>query len=123
MTSRQKRFIAEMAACGNISEAARRAGYSEKTARKRGYVLMKNPEIKAGVEKALKEAEKASIANLEEVQEFLTKVLRGQIPGAKTRDRVAAANILQRRYPVELDSGNSEIVIVDDLSDETITVK
>lgn len=112
-----------MAACGNISEAARRAGYSEKTARKQGYALMKKPEIKAGVEKALREHEKDSIANLEEVQEFLTKVLRGQVPGAKTRDRVAAANILQRRYPVEY-SDKEEAVIVDDIGEgETITVK
>lgn len=32
LTPRQKRFVDEFVLCGNASEAARRAGYSEKTA-------------------------------------------------------------------------------------------
>lgn len=122
LTARRKRFIEEMALCGNASEAARRAGYSAKTAHKKGYKLMQDPEIREGVEKALEAHKKASIADLQEVQEFLTAVLRGKVPGSKTRDRVAAANILQRRYPVE-NNDNDTVVIIDEIVGEKITIK
>lgn len=123
LTARRKRFIEEMAACGNATEAARRAGYSKKTASVKGCALMKIPEIREAVEKALEEQRKNSIADLQEVQEFLTAVLRGEVPGSKTRDRVAAANILQRRYPIENSDNDDTIIIVDEIIGETITIK
>ena len=123
LTARRTRFIKEYAMCGNAAEAARRAGYSDKTAEKKGYRLLQIPEIKEGVEKTLEALKKDSIADLQEVQEFLTAVLRGKVPGSKTRDRVAAANILQRRYPVESTSDNNEVIIIDDICGENITLK
>ena len=84
---------------------------------------MKIPEIREAVEKALEEQRKNSIADLQEVQEFLTAVLRGEVPGSKTRDRVAAANILQRRYPIENSDNDDTIIIVDEIIGETITIK
>ncbi|BAL84243.1 putative phage terminase [Selenomonas ruminantium subsp. lactilytica TAM6421] len=120
LTARRARFVQEMAACGNATEAARRAGYSEKTANKKGYQLMKIPEVREAVDKALEEQRKDSIADLQEVQEFLTAVLRGKIPGSKTRDRVAAANILQRRFPIEDTSSNDTVIIIDDWNGGTI---
>ncbi|WP_303841608.1 terminase small subunit [Selenomonas ruminantium] len=123
LTARRARFVQEMAACGNATEAARRAGYSKKTASVKGCALMKIPEIREAVEKALEEQRKNSIADLQEVQEFLTAVLRGEVPGSKTRDRVAAANILQRRYPIENSDNDDTIIIVDEIIGETITIK
>ena len=123
LTARRARFVQEMAACGNATEAARRAGYSKKTASVKGCALMKIPEIREAVEKALEEQRKNSIADLQEVQEFLTAVLRGEVPGSKTRDRVAAANILQRRYPIENSDNYDTIIIVDEIIGETITIK
>ena len=123
LTARRARFVQEMAACGNATEAARRAGYSKKTASVKGCALMKIPEIREAVEKALEEQRKNSIADLQEVQEFLTAVLRGEVPGSKTRDRVAAANILQRRYPIENSDNDDTIIIVDEIVGETITIK
>jgi phage terminase small subunit len=122
LTARRARFVQEMAACGNATEAARRAGYSEKTANKKGYQLLKVPEIRSAVDKALEEQRKDSIADLQEVQEFLTAVLRGKIPGSKTRDRVAAANILQRRFPIEDTSNDNTVIIIDSIVGETIEV-
>ena len=123
LTARRARFVQEMAACGNATEAARRAGYSKKTARQKGSALMKIPEIREAVEKALAEQRKNSIADLQEVQEFLTAVLRGKVPGAKTRDRVAAANILQRRFPIDTSDKDDTVIIVDDFIGETMTIK
>ena len=123
LTARRTRFIQEYAMCGNAAEAARRAGYSDKTAEKKGYRLLQIPEIKEGVEKTLEALKKDSIADLQEVQEFLTAVLRGKVPGAKTRDRVAAANILQRRFPIDTSDKDDTVIIVDEIIGETMTIK
>ena len=109
--------------CGNAAEAARRAGYSDKTAEKKGYRLLQIPEIKEGVEKTIEALKKDSIADLQEVQEFLTAVLRGKVPGSKTRDRVAAANILQRRFPIDTSDKDDTVIIVDDFTGGTMTIK
>ncbi len=123
LTARRQRFIQEYALCGNACEAARRAGYSPKTAHKKGYMLLRIPAIRDGIDKALQDLRKSSVADLQEVQEFLTDVLRGKVPGAKTRDRVAAANILQRRYPVEPAGDNNEVAIIDDICGGDMTIK
>lgn len=49
LTLRQRRFIDEYSLCGNVSEAARRAGYSEKTAAQTGYENLRKPQIAAAV--------------------------------------------------------------------------
>ncbi|MBR3388684.1 MAG: terminase small subunit, partial [Bacteroidales bacterium] len=40
LTARQKRFVEEYLLCGNSAEAARRAGYSVKTANRLGSRLL-----------------------------------------------------------------------------------
>lgn len=45
LTHRRRAFIDEYLECWNASEAARRAGYSLKTAGSAGHELLKNPEI------------------------------------------------------------------------------
>lgn len=52
ITQRQKRFVEEYLMDLNAVQAAVRAGYSEKTARKNGYLLLKKP----GVAEAVREA-------------------------------------------------------------------
>lgn len=46
---RQQKFIDAYILCGNVSESARRAGYSEKTAAEIGYELLRKPQIAAAV--------------------------------------------------------------------------
>ena len=50
MTARQQVFIAEYLKCWNASEAARRAGYSEKTATAIGAENLTKPDIAAEIE-------------------------------------------------------------------------
>ena len=46
---RQQKFVDAYVLCGNVSESARRAGYSEKTAAEIGYELLRKPQIAAAV--------------------------------------------------------------------------
>lgn len=50
LTEIQKRFIQEYKISGNASQAARKAGYSPKSAHVSGSKLLKNPDIKAIIE-------------------------------------------------------------------------
>lgn len=52
MTPKQLRFVAEYRACGNASEAARRAGYAATGAGPIGSALMRHPEVLAALREA-----------------------------------------------------------------------
>lgn len=69
MNRKQKVFVAEYLKCWNASEAARRAGYSEKTAYAIGSELLRKPEIKAAVDATLQQiqmsTEEAIVRNTE----------------------------------------------------------
>jgi phage terminase small subunit len=49
LSNKQKVFCAEYVKCWSAAEAARRAGYSEKTAREIGYENLTKPHIKAEI--------------------------------------------------------------------------
>ena len=71
ITVRQQRFIAEFAACGNAAEAARRAGYSKRSARQTGSLLLTKHDIFA----ALQELSKQNAAALDERRDSLVRDL------------------------------------------------
>ena len=52
MNPRQRRFVAEYLVDLNATRAAKRAGYSAKSARSLGYRLLQNPAVAAAVAKA-----------------------------------------------------------------------
>lgn len=52
LTTRQQKFIEEYLLSGNASDAARKAGYSEKTAYSIGEENLRKPEIAAAIKKA-----------------------------------------------------------------------
>lgn len=52
LTLKQQAFVAEYLKCGNATEAARRAGYSEKTAAKIGVENLQKPVIKGAINAA-----------------------------------------------------------------------
>ena len=61
LTEKQKRFIDYYIETGNASEAARRAGYSEKTAGWIGQENLQKPTIKAAIDARLKELRSKSV--------------------------------------------------------------
>jgi phage terminase small subunit len=80
VTEKQKRFCEEYLIDLNATQAALRAGYSEKTAYSIGNENLHKPEIQEYIQKRLKEKEDALIAKQDEVLKTLTAVMRREKP-------------------------------------------
>lgn len=119
MTAKQKRFCDEYLIDLNATQAAIRAGYSEKTARVIGAENLSKPALESYIDQRMAEKESALIANQDEVLKYLTSVMRGEtqsevivIEGtgegyseARTmqkapdeKERLRAAELLGKRY-------------------------
>ncbi len=95
MNERQKKFVDYYIQTGNASEAARRAGYSKKTAYSIGEENLRKPEIRKAIERRLKSMESKRVAETQEVLEHLTSVLRGEV-----QEEVVTASGKQFTIPV-----------------------
>ena len=114
LTARQKKFADWYIELGNAEQAAVKAGYSKKYARGNAHKLVAKGCIKAYIEERLAEKEKERIASQDEVLEFLTEVLRGNVTEKvpvvllkdfkivdkepSVKDRLKAAELLGKRY-------------------------
>jgi phage terminase small subunit len=76
LTAKQKRFCDEYLIDLNATQAAIRAGYSEKTARQIGQENLTKPDIREYIDKRMAEKEKELIANQDEVMQYLSSVMR-----------------------------------------------
>lgn len=76
---RQDMFCLEYAKCGNATESAKKAGYAEKTAYSQGQRLLKNVEVKNRLQELASLAEDAKIADIKEMQQRLTNIIRQEI--------------------------------------------
>lgn len=76
LTPKQKRFCDEYLIDLNGTQAAIRAGYSEKTAKVIAAENLTKPDIKEYIEKRMKSKEKELIATQDEVLEYLSRVMR-----------------------------------------------
>lgn len=94
MNDRQKAFCEHFAACGNAAEAARRAGYSDRTARSIGQRLLTYVDIISYVEELRDTDTAARIATADEVREFWTSVFLDE--NAKMADRLRASELLAK---------------------------
>ena len=142
MTERQKRFCDYYIQTGNGTEAAIKAGYSEKTAKQIANENLTKPYLKNYIDEQLQKLEDARIADTTEVLKYLTSVMRGEsiaeivvVEGygdgcseAKRmskapdeREKLKAAELLGKRYGLFTDKVNVEskakVVIVDDLDE------
>lgn len=119
MTAKQMRFCDEYLIDLNATQAAIRAGYSEKNARNIASENLAKPNIKEYIDKRMAEKESKLIADQDEVLKYLTSVLRGEtqsevvvvegvgmgISEARTmqkapdeKERLRAAELLGKRY-------------------------
>ena len=119
LTAKQRRFCDEYLIDLNATQAAIRAGYSEKNARNIASENLAKPNIKAYIDERMAEKESQLIATQDEVLKYLTSVLRGEsqsteivVEGtgdgcseARTlkkepseKDRLRAAELLGKRY-------------------------
>ena len=152
LTEKQRRFVDYYIETGNASEAARRAGYSEKTAGWIGQENLQKPTIKAAIDDRLRELEDKRIAKADEVMQFLTSTLRGEVKEERVvvegtgdgrsdariirvqvsaRDRLEAAKSLLKRYPMQLDAKEqklrlqkleAEIRAAEQVDDDAVTI-
>ena len=76
----------------NATQAAIRAGYSEKTAYSIGQELLKKPEI----QNALKERKNELIATSEQIKNFWTSIMNDETEDIKNRLR--ASELLAKAY-------------------------
>jgi len=121
LTERQRRFADLYLKLGNASEAAEQAGY------KRSYAqgAKRQPAVRAYMQERLKAAQEKNIASADEVLEFLTEVMRGEIDGERpeknSSPRMKAAELLGKRLGVFRDIGSilkqEAPVVVDDIPD------
>lgn len=130
LTEKQRRFVDYYVETGNASEAARRAGYAEKAAYRTGSENLRKPQVKAAIDARLRELEDKRIAKADEVMQFLTSTLRGEVKEERVvvegtgegrsdariikvqvsaRDRLEAAKSLLKRYPMQLDAKEQKL--------------
>lgn len=77
LTEQQKQFVQELIKTNyNATQAAINAGYSKKTAYAQAARLLKNVKVLEYKEKLLEELKKDSIASIEEILEYYTRVMR-----------------------------------------------
>lgn len=106
ITPKQKKFADFYIECGNATEAAKRAGYSEKTAYSIGQRLLKNVEVSAYIAKRQQKIESERLCTLKEIQEFRSRVIRGEEKDAfgldiEISDRLSACNQLEKALAIE----------------------
>lgn len=139
MTEKMKRFADRFVEMGNATQAYIDAGYSvvkRSSAEANARKLMADPRIKAFIEERIAEKDAARVAKQDEVLQFLTAVMRGQVQEQfpiglgmgeqqlvkkelEGKDRIKAAELLGKRYQLWSDkldlSGMIGVQIIDDL--------
>lgn len=125
---KQQRFVDEYIISGNATQAAIKAGYSKRSAYSVGQENLRKPVIKAAIDKRNAEIESEKTADMTEVMEYLTYVMRGEqtesVATAKgiydnvpvsAKDRIKAAELIGKRHGAWTDkkeiSGNMNIDI------------
>lgn len=79
MTERQKRFVDYYIQSGNATEAARKAGYSEKYTNNNAQKILQNTTVQNAITGRIAEMQSERIADAEEVLTYLTAAMRGEI--------------------------------------------
>lgn len=143
LSVKQRAFCDYYIELGNATEAAKRAGYSQKTCHAIGQENLKKPTIKAYIDERLKLIEDDRIASASEVMKYLTSVLRGESESEivvvegdgdgcssarrmkknpDEKERLKAAELLAKRYGILTDKLKVEspipIVIDDDMGED-----
>lgn len=103
MTPKQKKFCEFYVQSGNATDAARKAGYSPKTAEVIGLENLRKPGIKAYIAEIVGDQDKKRVADAAEVLEFYSAVMRGEVKDqfgldASLTDRLKAGDALMKRY-------------------------
>ena len=112
LTPKQKAFADYYIEPGNAEQSAIKAGYSEKYARGNAHKLVANSGISKYITERTKPTEEKRIASGDEVMQFFTSVMRGEVKDAfgldmSAQDRLTAAKELAKRT-VDIGDNNKE---------------
>ena len=125
LTQRQIRFVQEFMKSNNVTQAAIRAGYSKKTASVQGSRLLTNVKVAEYVDAINERLESDKIADIQEVMEYLTSVMRGDTKDqfdldASLSERTRAASELAKRLDVRAKTLNIEgaVNIIDNIPED-----
>lgn len=125
LNKRQIDFIQEYMKTNNITQSATKAGYSPKTAAVQGCNLLKNVKVRNYIDAINERLESEKIADIQEVMEYLTSVMRGEAKDqfdmdVSIQDRTRAAGELARRLDVKSRNLNVEcaVNIIDNIPNE-----
>lgn len=111
LTPKQKAFADYYIECGNSTEAARKAGYSEKTSRSIGAENLTKPDISAYIAARMQAQNEARVASADEVLAFFSSVMRGEVKDqfgldAALSDRLNAGKELMKRHSAAENAGD-----------------
>ena len=100
LTPKQKAFADYYLECGNATEAARKAGYK---AESQGRENLRKPAVSEYIAKRLRPTEEKRVATADEVLEFYSAVMRGEVKDqfgleASLADRLNAGKELMKRH-------------------------
>ena len=114
LTPRQKAFAEYYIECGNCTEAARKAGYSEKTCYAIGAENLKKPQISAYISERMQAQNEAQVASADEVLRFFSSVMRGEVKDqfgldAALSDRLNAGKELMKRYAAADNTARADV--------------
>ena len=93
LNEKQKAFCEHYASTFNATESAKRAGYSEKTARSIGQRLLTYVDIQNYLATLTEKAKNSRIATITEVLEFFSETMRNK--ALMPKDRLKAAELLK----------------------------
>ena len=125
LTQRQLWFVQEYMKTNNITQSAIKAGYSPKTASVQGSRLLTTVKVANYIEAINERLESEKIADIQEVMEYLTSVMRGEKKDqfdldASLSERTKAASELARRLDVKAKNVNVDlaVTIIDDIPND-----
>lgn len=103
LTPKQKAFADYYIETGNATEAAKKAGYSESSARQIATENLSKPSISQYIADRVKPKEDKRIATADEVMQFFSDVMQGRVKDqfgldASLSDRLNAGKELMKRY-------------------------
>ena len=125
LNKRQIDFVQEYMKTNNVRQSAIKAGYSPRTASVQGSRLLTNVKVSAYINAINERLESDKIADIEEVMQYLTSVMRGEKKDQFDLDpslseRTKAAGELAKRLDVRARNLNVEcaVTIIDDIPED-----
>lgn len=110
LTAKQQKLVDEYIKTGNAYQSAINAGYSESYARVDVHKALAKPSLKNAIDERMEELKKQSIADQDEILQYLTSVVRGEITD-------------QELIPIGIGKGEMEVESLEKRSDTNARTK